>query len=120
VISFNKTIQSFSHAFRGFKVSLMEEQNLRIELILGFISVLMGIYFHLSSIEWIVLILTISAVIGAELFNTALECLVDLISPEVHPLAKKAKDAAAAAVLISSVSAALVGIFLFVPKILHW
>ena len=120
MISFNKTIQSFSHAFRGLKVSLTEEQNLRIELLLGFISVLMGIYFHLSFIEWIVLFLTIALVIGSELFNTALENIVDLASPEIHPLAKKAKDAAAAAVLISSIAAAIVGIFLFLPKILHW
>jgi undecaprenol kinase len=118
VISFKKLTESFSHAYQGIKVSLREEQNLRIEFILGFVAILMGIFFHLSSIEWIVLFLTIALVIGAELFNTALEKVVDLTSPEVHPLAKKAKDAAAAAVFIFSVMAAVVGFFLFLPKIL--
>ncbi len=118
MISFKKLTESFSHAYQGIKVSLREEQNLRIEFILGFVAILMGIFFHLSSIEWIVLFLTIALVIGAELFNTALEKVVDLTSPEVHPLAKKAKDAAAAAVFIFSVMAAVVGFFLFLPKIL--
>lgn len=118
VISLKKLTQSFSHAYRGFNVSLSEEQNLRIEFCLGFIAIAMGIYFHLSSIEWIALLLTIGLVIGAELFNTALEKVVDLASPEIHPLAKKAKDAAAAAVFIFSIVAALVGLFLFLPKIL--
>ncbi len=118
MISLKKLAQSFSYAYRGFKVSLSEEQNLRIEFILGFIAIAMGIYFHLSSIEWIALLLTIGLVIGAELYNTALEKVVDLASPEIHPLAKKAKDAAAAAVFIFSIVAALVGLFLFLPKIL--
>lgn len=118
MISLKKLTQSFSHAYRGFNVSLSEEQNLRIEFCLGFIAIAMGIYFHLSSIEWIALLLTIGLVIGAELFNTALEKVVDLASPEIHPLAKKAKDAAAAAVFIFSIVAALVGLFLFLPKIL--
>lgn len=118
MISFKKLTQSFHHAYHGLKVSLSEEQNLRIEFFLGLVSILMGIYFHLSSFEWIVLFLTIALVIGSELFNTALEKVVDLASPEIHPLAKKAKDAAAAAVFIFSVMAALVGLFLFMPKIL--
>lgn len=118
MISFKKLAQSFSHAYHGLKVSLSEEQNLRIEFILGFLSILMGIYFHLSPFEWIVLFLTIALVIGSELFNTALEKAVDLASPEIHPLAKKAKDAAAAAVFIFSIVAAVIGLFLFLPKIL--
>jgi undecaprenol kinase len=119
VLSFNKLIQSFAHAYCGLKVSLGEEQNLRIELIFCFVSIWLGIYFHLSSIEWIVLFITIALVIGSELFNTALEKVVDLASPEIHPLAKKAKDASAAAVFVFSIMAVLVGLCLFVPRIVQ-
>ncbi|MBC7456662.1 MAG: diacylglycerol kinase family protein [Bdellovibrionaceae bacterium] len=118
MLSFKKLIQSFSDAYCGLKVSLKEEQNLRIELGLAFLAILLGIYFHLLALEWIVLWLTIALIIGSELINTALEKTVDLASPEIHPLAKKAKDAAAAAVFIFSIMAVLVGLFLFLPKIL--
>ena len=120
MISPVKLFKSFSHAYHGLKVSLKEEQNLRLEFIAAFAAILIGIYLRLSYFEWIVLFITVGLVIGAELFNTALEKVVDLVSPEIHPLAKKAKDAAAAAVLIFSIMAVIVGLFLFVPKFLGY
>ena len=93
-MSLMKLFKSFSHAYHGLKVSLKEEQNLRLEFVVGLVAILMGIYLKLSYFEWIVLFMTIGLVIGSELFNTALEKVVDLASPEFHPLAKKAKDAA--------------------------
>jgi len=118
MIELKKLTKSFAHAYRGLKVSIKEEQNLRIELVFCFIALSMGIYFQLVPLEWIILVITIALVIGAELFNTSLEKLVDLASPDLHPLAKKAKDAAAAAVFIFSFMAVLVGLYLFIPKIL--
>jgi undecaprenol kinase len=120
VLSLTKLFKSFSHAYRGLKVSLAEEQNLRLEFVAGVIAMLMGIYLRLSYFEWIVLFITIGLVIGSELFNTALEKTVDLVSPEFHPLAKKAKDAAAAAVLIFSIMSVIVALFLFIPKLLSY
>ena len=120
MLSIKKLIQSFAHAYQGFKTSIREEQNLRIELFLGIVSIAMGLYFHLSQSEWMILILTIALVIGSEIFNTALESLVDLASPEINPLAKKAKDAAAAAVLVFSFMAVIIGLILFGPRLLGY
>lgn len=119
MLSLTKLLKSFSHAFHGLKVSLKEEQNLRLEFLAALIAVSLAVYLKISNIEWIVLLLTIGLVIGSELLNTALEKVVDLASPEIHPLAKKAKDAAAASVLIFAVMALLVGLCLFLPRIVH-
>jgi diacylglycerol kinase len=76
-----------------------------------------GFYFHLSLIEWALLVMSIAFVLSAEAMNTALEYLTDLASPDHHPLAGKAKDVAAAAVLIAAFNAIIVGLILFLPKL---
>ncbi len=120
MLSFKKLIQSFAFAYQGLKISFCQEQNLRIEIFFGIISIGMGFYFHLSRFEWMILVVTIALVIGAEIFNTALESIVDLASPEINPLAQKAKDAAAAAVLIFSFMAVIIGLILFGPRLLGY
>ncbi len=76
-----------------------------------------GFYFYISSTEWITLILAITIVWVAEAFNTALEYLCDVVSPEFHPLVKKSKDIAAGAVLMAAMGAAAVGLFVFLPHV---
>jgi diacylglycerol kinase len=72
---------------------------------------------NISPIEWCIILITIACVIVSELFNTAVECTVDLASPEKHDLAKKAKDISASAVLATAACAVIVGLIVFLPKI---
>ena len=78
----------------------------------------LGLLFGIKSWEWVVLILCITLVLAAEAFNTAIEFLTDLVSPDYHPLAGKAKDTAAAAVLICAIGAATVGFLILGPYLL--
>jgi diacylglycerol kinase len=78
----------------------------------------LGLALHLDTWEWVAVVFAIASVIGAEAMNTALEKVVDLASPEWHELAGQAKDAAAAAVLIVSLGAAVVGLIVFLPKLI--
>ena len=77
----------------------------------------LGFYFKVNSLEWIVIILCIGLVLFAELVNTAIETLVDLASPQIHPLAKIAKDVAAASVLVLAIVATVIACFVFIPYI---
>ncbi|NLY79222.1 MAG: diacylglycerol kinase family protein [Lysinibacillus sp.] len=110
-----KFLRSFRFAFSGIKMG-MKERNMRIHIICGIIAILAGFLSHLSAVEWLILILTIALVIGMEMVNTAIENVVDLVSPEYHPLAKIAKDVAAGAVLVVAIASVLIGLILFVPK----
>lgn len=108
---------SFGHAFRGVGLALRSELHLQFHagatvLVLG-----AGFYFGLSLVEWALVSLAVAGVWAAELFNTALETLTNLASPGYHPLAGKAKDVAAAAVLLAALGALAVGGLVFGPKI---
>ncbi|MFJ8236909.1 diacylglycerol kinase family protein [Ureibacillus sp. NPDC094379] len=110
-----KFIKSFGFAFYGIVMSF-EQQNMRIHLLSAIIVIIAGLWTGLNQVEWLVLILIISIVIGAELINTAIENVVDLASPDIHPLAKKAKDAAAGAVLVFALASVIIGLLIFIPK----
>jgi diacylglycerol kinase len=109
-------IQSFQHALRGFRV-VFAEPNAKIHLALAALAIGLGIVLHISTLEWLSVTLAIASVIGVEAMNTAVEKVVDLASPEWHETAGQAKDAAAAAVLIVSMGAAVVGLIVFLPKL---
>lgn len=115
---FNKRLRSFKYAFQGLADVIRSQANAKIHLIVGTLAVVAGFVLKLSALEWVTLVLTIALVLAAEAFNTALEYLTDLVSPDIHPLAGKAKDAAAAAVLLLAIGAVIVGIILFLPKLL--
>ena len=110
-----KFIKSFSYAIQGI-VTAMSEQNFRFHLLSAVIVMIAGLFTGLSIIEWIIIVLVITLVIGAEMFNTAIERVVDLVSPDYHPLAKQAKDIAAAAVLVFAACSVIIGILIFLPK----
>lgn len=114
----SKVIRSFGFAFAGIKYVITTQRNMKIHVAAAMIVLVLGYIVKLSATEWMLLILTIAGVWAAELFNTALETLVDLVSPERHPLAKISKDAAAGAVLCMALAAVAVGYFLFVVKFL--
>lgn len=109
--------QSFRCAFRGLAEAWRCQQNLRIHLLIALaVSGLAG-YLRLGSLQWAVLVLTYSLVIAAELLNSALEALADLVSPGYHPLARQAKDVAAGAVVVTALGAVVVGLLVLGPPL---
>ena len=110
-------IDSFRYAFQGMRDLVATQPNTRIHLISAAAVVAAGAALGLSAGEWALIAVCIVLVISMEAMNTALEYLTDLVSPEYHPLAGKAKDAAAAAVLIAAAGAAVAGLIIFLPKI---
>ncbi|HEY9787448.1 MAG TPA: diacylglycerol kinase family protein [Candidatus Obscuribacterales bacterium] len=111
-------IESFYHAFHGIWTALKEQRNLRLHFLAAFAVLCAGFYFHVDAVSWLALIFAIGLVITAELLNTAVEHLVDLSADgQYRSLARKAKDTAAAAVLIASLTAVGIGCFVFFPKI---
>ncbi len=112
-----KIINSFRYAFEGFLSSFRTERNMKIHVIAMIVVIILGFLLKLNKIEWCLCIIAIALVISAELFNTAIETVVDMISPEQNPKAKLAKDIAAAAVLAMAIGAAILGVIIFAPKI---
>jgi len=105
--------RSFRVAWRGLLYTWKTQGHLKLHVLAGLAVVLCAWRAGLSRLEWLVLILTIGSVIGAEMLNTAVELVVDLVQPNFHPLAGIAKDVAAGAVLISTLQAVVVGALLF-------
>lgn len=110
---------SFRYAFAGLWHVLRSQRNARIHLAFAVVAVGLGAGLGITEYEWLVLVLVIGLVFAAECFNTAIEALVDLLSPEWHERAKIAKDTAAATVLCTAIAAAIVGAILFVPRIVQ-
>lgn len=112
-----KRTSSFKYAINGI-IHCYSQPNMIIHAVIAIVVILSGIVLKLSVSEWTIILLTIGMVKAAEAFNTAIEATVDLISPEINEKAGIIKDIAAGAVLITSITAAAVGIFIFLPKIL--
>lgn len=108
--------RSFKYAWQGIIVSFRSEANLKIHLIIASLVIICGFLFKISVQEWLICIICFGLVISMELMNTVVETLVDYISTDLHPLAGKAKDIAAGAVLVSAILAAIAGLIIFVPK----
>jgi len=111
-------MQSFGHAVRGLGVLLRTQHNARIHAAATVLVIAAGALARISTVEWALVALAVAGVWAAEALNTSIEFLVDLTSPEPHPLAARAKDVAAGAVLVAAVGAAIVGGFVFGPHIL--
>jgi diacylglycerol kinase len=102
----------------GFGSALLTERNMKIHFTAAILAVLISFFLRISLIEWCLIIIVIAMVIVAELFNTAVECTVDLVQPEQHELARRAKDISASAVLAAAVCSVFVGAAIFLPKIM--
>jgi diacylglycerol kinase len=111
-------LASLGHALRGVRCLFATQMNARIHAGAALIVTAMGYWLDVSLLEWCLLIFTFGLVLGAEALNTAIEFVVDLVSPQWHPLARDAKDVAAAAVLLASAAALGVGLLVFIPKLL--
>lgn len=105
--------RSFLFALQGFRTALRQERNIKVMLAGGAFAVAMGIILRIDAVSWAVVLVCCGMVIAAELLNTAIETVVDLVSPEFHPLAGQAKDIAAAASWVLSLTAAVVGVIVY-------
>jgi len=108
---------AFRVAFAGFGYALRTQRNLQIHVVIAVLVGAAGLFFGLSRIEWCVIVLCIGLTGTAELLNTSVEVLVDLLSPEYHERARVAKDVAAAAVLCAAIASAVVGVMVFGPRL---
>ena len=115
--SFLDRIRSFKYAFNGLKFFFINDHNGRVHLFAAIIVIALSFYLQLSGLEWIAILSVISAVVVAEIINSAIEKLADVVSPEYHPKIKIVKDLAAAAVLVTAFLAVGVGLIIFLPKL---
>jgi len=111
-------LESFSHAFDGIMTGV-EERNMKIHFGFTILVVLFGLLLKISATEWCLCFVLFGLILGLELVNTAIEAVVDLVTEEYRPLAKRAKDAAAGAVLIAAIMAAITGLIIFIPRFLY-
>jgi len=102
--------QAFKHALDGIQIGFKTQRNLRFHLAAAILAIVLGLILELQRFEMLFLILSIAFVIFAEMMNTAIEAVVDLVTEEYHELAKMAKDVAAGAVVIASINAIIVAI----------
>ncbi len=109
---------SVGHALAGIDYAIDHERNVKIEILFGIMVSIAGFLFHISIFEWLIILLTIAMVITLEFVNTAIERVVDLVTTDYKELAKAAKDVAAGAVLVMSLFSVIIGIVIFLPKIL--
>ncbi len=119
MIDLLKVVRSFKYAFAGLKYALVRENNVRFHALASICAVVLSIFFHISTNEWGAIIIAIGMVWAAELFNTAIEKLCDLVWEARHPTIKIVKDVAAAAVLMAAFTALAVGILIFLPKLIR-
>ena len=110
--------KSFGYAFSGIFTCIKKERNIKIHIAVSICVVIAGILLHISLMEWIACLILFGLIMALELVNTAIEATVDLVTEERKPLAKIAKDTAAGAVLIAAIFAAIIGLLIFVPKII--
>jgi len=113
-----KLIKSFGYALQGIYVATLEQLNIKIHFLAVAVVTTAGLFFHITVYEWCLIVICFGIVLTAELFNSAIENLVDLVSPDHHHLAGKVKDIAAGAVLVSAICTVIVSLFIFAKYIL--
>lgn len=111
---------SFKYAFEGILQAYVGEQNLKVHTVIAVLVIIFGFILKISYTEWLVCLVLIGLVLMAEFFNTSIEYLVDLVSPEIHPLAKATKDTASAGVLMMAIISAIIGLIIFIPKLISF
>jgi len=119
MIKIKRLYKSFTYAFRGLFKTWREEQNLQAQSVLGLIAVLLGWYFKIQAWQWVVLILVIGLVILMEIVNSAIERMSDALKPRIDDSVKEIKDIMAAAVMLASILAIIIGLIVFVPYLFN-
>lgn len=115
-MGFKRFLNSFHYSVEGLKYAYLNEQSMTIHFIVTVLVIIFGFVFHISATEWLFCVTMFGFVMGAELLNTAIEAVVDMAMPDIHPLAKVAKDTASAAVFVLSIAAFVVGAIIFFPR----
>lgn len=108
-------IKSFGFALKGIRLAIKEEHNFRIMLIAFFVVICTGLYFRLDKVDWMMILLTSGIVLVAELFNTTIENMMDMITPDYHVMTERIKDLSAGAVLVTAIFSVIVGLIVFIP-----
>jgi len=119
-LSFKRLGQSFRDAGRGFKHTFRSEQNFRIQIVVSILILGLALYFPLRRWEKVLVLIMILSVLSTELLNTAVEKFSDLLVPRMHQHISVIKDVMAAAVLITSIGAAVIGVYIFWPYLVNW
>ncbi|MGB0931418.1 MAG: diacylglycerol kinase family protein [Chitinophagales bacterium] len=118
IFSIPRLYKSFSYAFKGIYQVFRYELNMQIHLLAAVVVVIAGFVLQLTATEWCLVIFAIVGVWIAEMFNTSIEVLTDLVSPDYHELAGKVKDIAAGAVVLATLGAVVIGGIVFLPKVI--
>jgi diacylglycerol kinase len=119
-VYFQKLFRSITNALNGILIFISEERNAKTQLFVTLVVIVCGFYFQLSKTEWIFTILAIALVIITEAVNTAIERLSDVVTSDYNEGIKKVKDIAAGAVFIAAIFSIIIGLFIFLPKILYY
>ena len=112
-------INSFKYAIQGIFSSFISERNMKIHILITILVIIFGIILKISLLEWIICIFCFAMVIAGEMFNTAIETVVDMVMPTKNDQAKIAKDISAGAVLVLAIGSSIIGLIIFIPKIFH-
>lgn len=115
MIRFKRLLKSFKYAGKGLIKTFKEEQNLRMQSIIGLVAVLLGWYFGIKRLEWAMLLFVISLVLLMEIGNSAVERIADVLKPRLNSYVKEIKDITAAAVMLASLTAFIIGLIIFWP-----
>lgn len=111
--------RSFLFALQGFRTAVSQERNIRIMLAGGALALALGLVLRIDAVSWAVVLVCCGVVLAAELVNTAIETVVDLVSPEFHPLAGRAKDIAAAASWVLSLLVGVAGVIIYLNALIQ-
>ena len=117
-LGFKRILKSFKFSFDGLKYAYLHEQSLALHVIAMAIIIAFGVGFKISGIQWVITLVMGALILVAELFNTSIEAVVDMVTGEFHPLAKIAKDTASAACFVANLTAAGMWLVVFIPKII--
>ncbi len=112
-------LKSFANALKGVANLVVYERNFRIHIVVTVIVIFFAVYFQINKTEWLVLILVITGVLVAEAINSAIEKMVDILEPRLHPQAGLIKNLAAGAVLLAATGAVILGMIIFLPYFFH-
>ena len=118
VLSIKRLKKSFGYAFKGIDDVISNEPNMKIHVSVAILVVIMAFLLKISMIEWIILVLLIGLVLAVEVINTTIENLVDMYTKDYNERAKVVKDTAAGTVLILAITAVIIGLMIFIPKII--
>lgn len=113
-----KIFHSFPYAWQGLKFCFVTQLNFKAHVLLAVLTILMALVLHISQSEWLVILLCIMGVLSLEMINTAIESLCNVVQREIHPGIRIVKDVSAGAVLISAIISLVIGLVIFIPKLI--